>query len=86
MSPQKPYNRGEKGKDLRQIALLSAVPAILIAAPLAGFFIGRWADEKFETEPFLTIVGLILGFAAAGREIYFLIKKASKEEKSSDNQ
>ena len=84
MSPQRPGQKGDKGKDYRQIAILTAVPAILIAAPLAGFFLGRWADSKVGIEPALTIAGLILGFAAAAREIHGLIKKASDSEKNNE--
>ena len=80
-----PINRGGKGKDLRQLALLSVVPAIMVVAPFVGFFIGDWADGKFGTEPFLTILGLILGFASAGKEIYKVIKRVShsKDENKS---
>ena len=77
MSPQKPGQKGDKGKDYRQIAILTAVPAILIAAPLAGFFLGRWIDSKAGTEPIFIIAGLVLGFAAAAVEIKDMIKKAT---------
>ena len=75
-----PINRGGKGKDVRQLALLSVVPAIMVVAPFVGFFIGDWADGKFGTEPFLTILGLILGFASAGKEIYKVIKRVSQSK------
>ena len=80
MSPWRTNKRGEKGKNLRQLALLSVIPAIMVVAPLVGFFIGDWADGKFGTEPFLTILGLILGFASAGREIYRVIKRVSQSK------
>ena len=82
MSPEKPHthNRGGKGKDLRQLALLSVIPALMVVAPLVGFFIGNWADGKFGTEPFLAILGLILGFASAGKEIYKVIKRVSQSK------
>jgi ATP synthase protein I len=47
-----------------------------------GFFFGRWLDQKLGTEPFLLVLFLILGFAASGKEIYKLIKKAEKEDKT----
>ncbi|MFC1475147.1 AtpZ/AtpI family protein, partial [Candidatus Zixiibacteriota bacterium] len=72
-------------RDLRQYSLLAAVPMILIAGPAVGFIIGRWADEKFETEPLLLILGIILGFSAAGREIYKLVKKAERIAKEEEN-
>lgn len=70
-------------RDIKQISLLATVPAIMLAAPAVGFFIGKWADGKWETEPTLQIIGAMLGFGAAGIETYSLIKKASALEKKS---
>jgi F0F1-type ATP synthase assembly protein I len=76
----------KKDVNLGATSLLLAVPAIMLVAPLIGFFLGRWADGKFDTEPYLTVIGLGLGFGAAAREIYFLVKKAqSMEDKEDDN-
>lgn len=79
--PRKP----KRDKSLAQISLLGAVPAILIAAPAVGFFVGRWADEKFHTEPWLLIAGLVLGFVAAAREIYNLARRAQQLDEEDDN-
>ena len=85
MSPERPRKRGEKGNDIRQLALLSVIPALMVVAPFVGFFIGNWADGKFGTEPFLAILGLILGFAAAGKEIYKVIKRVSQSKEENKN-
>jgi F0F1-type ATP synthase assembly protein I len=73
-------------REYRQAALLASVPALLFAGPAVGFFAGKWLDSMFGTEPTITIVGALLGFAAAGIETYTLIKKASalNEEQSDD--
>ncbi|MDZ4723742.1 MAG: AtpZ/AtpI family protein [candidate division Zixibacteria bacterium] len=73
------FGNKSKNKDrsnLAQISMLAAVPGILIAGPLIGFFGGQWLDKKFSTEPWLVIVGIILGFVAAGQQIYILVKKS----------
>ena len=80
-----PNPKDKSPRDLRQYSLLAAVPMILIAGPAVGFIIGRWADEKFDTEPLLVILGIILGFSAAGREIYKLVKKAENIAKEDEN-
>ena len=85
LSPERPRKRGEKGNDIRQLALLSVIPALMVVAPFVGFFIGNWADGKFGTEPFLAILGLILGFAAAGKEIYKVIKRVSQSKEENKN-
>lgn len=70
----------KKGNSFAQISLLAAVPAILVAAPLVGLFAGKWLDEKFGTDPYCMIGGVILGFAAAAREIMNLVRKAQSME------
>lgn len=72
---------GKKDRTYAQIALLSTVPAILIAAPAVGYFIGQWLDRKFDTEPYLLIAGIVFGFAAAVVEIRSLVKKAQALDK-----
>jgi F0F1-type ATP synthase assembly protein I len=65
--------------------LYLAVPTLLAASIVIGFLLGYWADKKLGTEPYLMLVGLGLGFGAAGREIYFLIKRAQAMEKEEED-
>ena len=62
--------------------MLLAIPSLLVVAPLVGFFLGKAADRWLKTTPWLTFVGLVLGFVAAGREIYFIIRRVQAEEES----
>lgn len=62
-----------KGRDpgqggLRSAGLLLAIPTLLIVSPLVGFFLGSLLDRWLGIAPWLTIVGLVLGFAAGARE------------------
>jgi len=85
MNPMKYLRNGKRDKSFAQMGLLTAVPAILMVAPLVGYFAGSWADRRFGTEPFLLILGLVLGFSAAGREIYRLVKKAQALDEEKDD-
>ncbi len=49
-------------------------------AVVIGLFAGRWADRRWHTEPWLTLVGILIGVAAGFRELYRLSKKALREE------
>ena len=73
------------GKDsysaLRSAGLLLAIPTLLIVSPLAGFFLGAWLDRRLESGPWLSILGLALGFVAAGRETWLIYRRALAEEK-----
>jgi F0F1-type ATP synthase assembly protein I len=61
---------------MRQVALLTAIPAILLVGPVLGWWVGSLLDRKWGTEPYLMIVGIVLGFVASGRETWKLIKLA----------
>jgi len=65
--------------------MLLAIPTLLIVSPLVGFFVGRAADHWLKTTPWLSLAGLFLGFAAAGRETWFIIRRAQSEEQESDS-
>ena len=69
----------EKLKLYRQLSLLGIIPAILAIGPLLGFFGGKWLDGLLGTEPYLMYLFLVLGFVAAGREIYNVVKRVSSE-------
>ena len=85
---KKPPGKKTGGK-YTAAGLYITVPTLMAAAILIGFFAGQWADERFNTEPYLMLVGLVLGMAAAGRELYRLIKKAQamdEEEHKKDGE
>ncbi len=84
MSLDGPPPGRKKGGNYGAASLYLAVPTLLAASILIGFFLGRWADEKLGTEPYLMLVGLVLGMATAGREIYRLIKKVEAMEEEED--
>jgi F0F1-type ATP synthase assembly protein I len=67
------------GRWLRPIGLLTAIPFVLLFGPLIGYFIGDWLDKRFGTEPWLMTVFVVLGFVAAGREVWGLIRRASRD-------
>lgn len=64
---------------IRQIGILTAVPFILPLGPLIGFFLGRWLDRRFGTEPVLVVVLIALGFAASVRETVRMIRDAMRQ-------
>jgi F0F1-type ATP synthase assembly protein I len=66
--------------NIRQLGLLAAIPALMVIAPLIGLFGGQFVDRKLHTAPWGLIVGLILGFAAAVREIRGILRKVKEEQ------
>ena len=74
------------GKDLRQIGLLTAVPGLLLGGPLIGFAIGWYADTKLGTDPYLAAGGVLFGLAAAGLEIYQVLRRASAMDEDEESE
>lgn len=45
--------------------------ATSVAAAIAlGYFGGRWIDGRYDTDPWFSIVGIILGVATAGKMMW----------------
>ncbi|MFH0957280.1 MAG: AtpZ/AtpI family protein [Pseudomonadota bacterium] len=60
------------------LQLGSSIPfAILI-----GFALGYWLDGKFDTSPYLSIIFLLFGIAAAGRNVMIELRKQRRSEYS----
>jgi ATP synthase protein I len=80
------HANGETGADIdkKMIQALSSYSYLGIffgVAVCLGLFAGHWADRRWHTEPWLTLVGVVIGVAAGFRELYRLSKKALREEK-----
>ena len=75
----------DKGGKHKAASLFITVPTLMAAAIFIGFFAGQWADSYFGTEPWLLLAGLALGFGAAAREIFMLVKRAQAIDEEEDN-
>jgi ATP synthase protein I len=64
-----------------QIASLSGIGIAMVIAIFGCFFLGRWLDSQFGTEPYLAFLMLLIGIAAGFRNIYVLLKRYVKNEK-----
>jgi F0F1-type ATP synthase assembly protein I len=80
MDSAEPPSRQQKKSGIGMIGLAFAIPGIMLAAPIIGCLIGVWLDKKFGTGSKLTLVFLVLGLAAGGRETYRLIQRISSEQ------
>ena len=55
------------------------IPVVMVSAPLAGFFTGRWLVQHFKWNEIITPVAAGLGLLAGVRESYRVIKQVSRE-------
>lgn len=76
---KKPHSETESEKEeahqVQQIGAYSLIPFIIAVSPFVGWYLGRWLDAKFSTDPYLMFLGILLGCGAAVREVYRMIKR-----------
>jgi F0F1-type ATP synthase assembly protein I len=66
---------------IRRAGLLTTIPVLLAVSPIIGFYMGRFLDGKLGTDPYLSIVFLILGFVSGAMQVARLIRIANREPK-----
>jgi ATP synthase protein I len=70
------------GRLLKATARLASVGIELSISTVIGLLGGRWLDGKLGTEPWLMIVGLVLGVTAGFRSLIRTAQKANRENEA----
>lgn len=71
----------ETKKSAVQMAYASSIGIAMVLAIFGCLFLGSWLDRKLGTEPYFTLLFLVIGIAAGFRNVYVLIKKSFRDEK-----
>ena len=66
-------------KKWRPLALVTELGFTIGFSILLGIGLGWWLDGKLGTQPLFTILGLLLGLASAGYNLYRLLILGSPE-------
>jgi len=69
----------------RQSGLFATIPFLMAVPPIAGLLIGRYLDNRFNTNLIFTIVLLVMGFVASVREVASVLKKAGNKSDKNDD-
>lgn len=64
-----------------QMARVSSIGIAMVIAIFGCFYLGRWLDRQLATEPYLTLLFLLIGIAAGFRNMYLLVKRYVKDDK-----
>ncbi len=71
-------------QDWKGVGTYGTVGLELALSIFLGLFVGRWLDGKFDTAPWLTILGVGYGVAAGIRALYRAAKQATREAEELD--
>ena len=66
----------ETYRSIRELAYYSSLGLSVALSIFIGLGIGVWLDGKFDTSPWLTLIFLGFGIAAAFRNIGLAVKKS----------
>lgn len=67
------------GKSARDIGSYTLIPMMMVVGPIIGYLMGHYLEGRIGGEPWLGVVGIMFGLAAAVRQIILLLQKRSQE-------
>jgi ATP synthase protein I len=75
-----PLSKEEKERLFRDLRLYGSLGIEMAAAVLIGTLMGYWADKWLGTQPWILIVGFILGAAAGFRNLFGFIAREDHDK------
>lgn len=75
----KKRSSGKTHNTAQVLGLGVMVPGMIFGCIFVGSVLGYFLDQKFETLPWLTFIGLVFGIVAAVREVRKILKKINDE-------
>lgn len=65
----------QKNKIIKQGAQLIVLGFELAAPVVVGLFAGYFLDRRFDSQPWLTMLGLLAGFFYGLKTLFFMLKR-----------
>jgi F0F1-type ATP synthase assembly protein I len=78
-TPPPPEQSASQKAQLRRLAARATAIGIQFSVSIGlGWWLGHWAEQRWDFAPWGGLVGLLLGAAAAFRDLYLLAKLSTK--------
>lgn len=68
---------------IKMLALVSTMGLSLVLATVIGLAVGYYLDKAFGTNPWLTLIFLVLGIVAGFRNLFIIMKRAQRMDEES---
>lgn len=75
---KEPSQKQDLVRLVRQTGIYLSIPMILAGGPTLGFFIGRFFDHRFSTDPWGVTIAVALGLVAGVYQTIRLIRYAQQ--------
>ncbi|MEZ4388988.1 MAG: AtpZ/AtpI family protein [Candidatus Krumholzibacteriia bacterium] len=73
----RPPQDDEQRRAMRE-GLYTSIPIMLGVGPALGWWLGKLAEGRWGGEPWWEVGGVLLGLAAAARQVYKAIRQGSR--------
>jgi hypothetical protein len=67
-------------KRIKIAGMISFIPVILAAGPLAGFFLGSYLEKQFGFGSYISLISIAMGIVASVTEVIRIIRSVSRIE------
>lgn len=67
-------DKHDLGQIMKALGLLTYIGILMVVSIGIGYFLGAWIDGRLNTEPVISIIGLIVGVGAGFYSVYQVIK------------
>jgi len=79
--PRTDKNNAQFYKLAKIWGLVSFIPVVMAAGPIAGYFLGEYLEGKFGFAPYISISLVAMGFIAGGREVIRILRLINKSDR-----
>jgi ATP synthase protein I len=88
MNDRGPSDRKEKRNNfIRYLGVASTVGINMVASTFVGFAVGHWVlDRIFDTQPWFTIIFMLIGIAAGFIHLFKITKRAGEFDREEEQE
>jgi F0F1-type ATP synthase assembly protein I len=65
----------KRAKQIKDIGSYTLIPTMMLAGPAVGYGLGWLLEREFGGKPWVSVVGVLMGLAAAFQQIILLLRK-----------